>query len=654
MIISDAMNFKGKNFISVIILLLCLFANISIYAQDQTVGLFTYDSASYDGYTLLAPNSYTTTYLIDNYGRIVNSWESDYITGKAAYLLDDGTLLRSISIPEYAGEGAGAGGGFQKMNWSGTIEWEYHYASEDYLQHHDIEPMPNGNVLLLVWDYIPTAEAIEAGRNPVYANDPHLQLEKIVEIQKIGATAGNIVWEWKIIDHLIQDFDPTKKNYGVIADHPELIDFNAISLQKKALFHGNTVTYNPNLDQIVISANSYCEILVIDHSTTTSEAASHTGGNSGKGGDFLYRWGNPENYGAGTGADKIFYAQHDIQWISDGLQGAGNMLVFNNGRNRPGEYYSTVDEFVPPCDSFGNYTQPVVGSPFEPSDRTWMFTADPPSDLYSIAMSGTQRLPNGNTLICSNTGGRIIEVTSEGDIVWEYSSPVTVAGPANQGDILSPSSTSIFKCRRYPKDMFGFVGKRITPGSQVELYPITISKTRLSPLYPSNFLPVNVVTEITSDSPINLSQLYIDTGVGYFSVEMFDDGNHGDRLAGDDIYGAEIPPVPMFTEVSYYIHTTNTAGDDVNDPPGAQTIVYKYLVAPCCNHDGLRGDADDNNQINVADLTFLVNYIFKGGDIVDCYEEGDVNADGNILINDLVLMVNYVFKGGISPESCPD
>jgi len=472
-----------RNTMGILLIIMCLLLiNIS-HAQDQTVGLFTYDSSSYEGYTLLAANSYTMTYLIDNYGRIINTWESDYITGKAAYLLDDGTLLRSISIPEYSGEGAGAGGGFQKINWYGSIDWEYHYASEDYLQHHDIEPMPNGNVLLLVWDYITTAEAIEAGRDPQYANDPNLQLEKIIEVQQTGPTDGTIVWEWKIIDHLIQDFDPSKKNYGVVADHPELINFNVISLPKKALFHGNTVTYNSNLDQIVISANSYCEIMVIDHSTTTSEAAGHMGGNSGKGGDVLYRWGNPANYGAGTTADKIFYAQHDIQWIDDGLQGEGNMLVFNNGRNRPDSSFSTVDEFIPPCDSLGNYTQPAIGSPFEPSEKTWMFKADPPSDLYSIAMSGTQRLPNGNTLICSNTGGKIIEVTQEGSIVWDYRSPVTVAGRANQGDILSPGSTSIFKCRRYPKDMFGFVGKRITPGSQVELYPITISGTRHSPFY---------------------------------------------------------------------------------------------------------------------------------------------------------------------------
>ncbi len=77
-----------------------------------------------------------------------------------------------------------------------------------------------------------------------------------------------------------------------------------------------------------------------------------------------------------------------------------------------------------------------------------------------------------------------------------------------------------------------------------------------------------------------------------------------------------------------------------------------FVVGPCCNHDGIRGDADLSNQINVADLTFLVNYIFKGGPLPPCMAEGDVNADGIVLVDDLTLMVNYIFKGGLPPAGC--
>jgi len=647
------MNLSLKVYSKAVLLIICILLFRLSYAQDQTVGLFTYDSASYEGYTLIAPNLSGTTYLIDNYGRIVHTWESEYAPGKAVYLLENGILLRSISLPEYGSEGSGAGGGFQKINWNGDVIWEYHYASDTYLQHHDIEPLPNGNVLLLAWDYRSHEEYLEAGRDPQYTNDSEVQMEKVIEVQQSSLYSGTIVWEWFIYDHLIQDFDSTKNNYGIIAEHSELIDINALNVYRKALFHGNTVTYNPDFDQIVISGNSYSEIWIIDHSTTTAEASGHTGGKSGKGGDILYRWGNPANYDAGNEDDRIFYAQHDIQWIEEDHPGAGNLLVFNNGRMRPGADYSTADEFVPPVDGMGNYSIPEPGFPFEPVDRLWSYIADPPNDLFSIAMSGVQRLPNGNTLIYSNTRGRFIEVTPENEIVWEYICPVIGSGPVDQGDNLTPSANGTFKGRRYQRDIQGFVGKKIVPGSQIELYPITFSGTRHSPFYPSSFIPITVVSEITSESPVTSAILYIDTGFGNFSVEMFDDGNHNDRNADDGIYGAQIPPVSFSSTVSYYLWANNSEGDQINDPPNAPSIRYKYVLAHCCNHDGIRGDANIDRVINIADLVFIVDFLFKGGPIPDCFEEGDTNGDGNILVDDLVLLVDYLFKGGPSPGPCP-
>jgi hypothetical protein len=47
--------------------------------------------------------------------------------------------------------------------------------------------------------------------------------------------------------------------------------------------HINSVAYNPELDQIMLSVREYCEVWIIDHGTTTAEAASHKGGKRGKG-----------------------------------------------------------------------------------------------------------------------------------------------------------------------------------------------------------------------------------------------------------------------------------------------------------------------------------------------------------------------------------
>lgn len=71
--------------------------------------------------------------------------------------------------------------------------------------------------------------------------------------------------------------------------------------------------------------------------------------------------------------------------------------------------------------------------------------------------------------------------------------------------------------------------------------------------------------------------------------------------------------------------------------------------AGCCI---LRGDVDDNTRINVSDLTYLVNYLFKGGPPPICEEHGDVDANTRINVSDLTYLVNYLFKGGPSPQPC--
>ncbi len=436
-----------------------------VEAQEQTVGLFLNEAGSFDGYTLFAPNSYETTYLIDNEGRLVHSWDSDYLPGLSAYLLEDGSLLRAAQI-ESSGV-AGGGGRVERLAWDGTLEWEFEYANDEHKSHHDIELLPNGNVLMIARERKTSDEAIAAGRDPAILEQDKLLPLHIIEVEPTGASGGNIVWEWHVWDHLVQDYDATKANYGVVADHPELTDINFTPTRRADWHHANSIDYNPDFDQIVVSLRHLSEIWVIDHSTTTAEAAGHSGGNSGKGGDLLYRWGNPEAYRAGDVADQKMFFQHDAQWIEPGLPGEGNILVFNNGPRPDGEY-SSVEEIVPPVDGSGNYSL-TPGQAYGPVEPTWTYMAPNPTDFFSRFISGAQRLPNGNTLIAAGPQGTFFDVTPEGTTVWKYVNPVTNEGPLTQGDPIRANANHVFRAHRYAPDFPGLQGRDLTPGLTIEI-----------------------------------------------------------------------------------------------------------------------------------------------------------------------------------------
>jgi hypothetical protein len=443
---------------------------------ERTVGLFLNEEASFEGYTLFAPIQYTTTYLINNEGLSMHSWESDYQPGNSVYLLENGHLLLTCNDRSPFLGGGGAGGKIQEFDWDGSLLWEYDYSSDTHRQHHDVEMLPSGNILMIAWERKTQVEAIQAGRNPNVLPDGELWPDHIIEVEPDYVDgAGTIVWEWHVWDHLVQEFDATKANYGVVADHPELIHINYISGGAGADWnHTNAIDYNKELDQIIVSVRGFCEIWVIDHSTTAEEAAGHTGGTFGKGGDLLYRWGNPQAYGAGDARDQKLFVQHDAQWIESELLGEGNILIFNNGAGRPEGNYTSVDEIEPPVDEYGHYTL-VHGSAYGPEDVTWSYTSEPLADFYADHISGAQRLPNSNTLICDGPHGTFFEVTYAGEVVWKYINPVTGEGPLTQGDRIPEGGTgqtnSVFRVHRYAPDFPGLDDKNMTPGDPIELYP---------------------------------------------------------------------------------------------------------------------------------------------------------------------------------------
>jgi hypothetical protein len=189
------------------------------------------------------------------------------------------------------------------------------------------------------------------------------------------------------------------------------------------VYHLNAIKYNPELDQIAFSSPNLSEIFIIDHSTTTKEAATHKGGRSGKGGDFLYRWGNPQNYHRGDSTNRKLFHQHDIRWIEKDMPGRGNLMIFNNDIHyKDSMNYSAIYEIAPPTDQKGNYLL-EKGKAFGPENPLWTYIAPDTISFWSSFISGAHRMSNGNTFINEGARGRFFEVTKEGKIVWEYLNP---------------------------------------------------------------------------------------------------------------------------------------------------------------------------------------------------------------------------------------
>lgn len=445
-------------------------------SRDEKRGLILKTDAVFPGLTLFAPLNSTKTYLVDLDGKQVHTWNSEYVPGQAVYLLGDGSILRCAREPgNQRFGGGGIGGRVQRIAADGELIWDFAYADENHCQHHDVEPMPNGNVLLIAWEKKTRKQAVEAGRDPDAMRGDEVWPDHVIEVEPRGKTDGRIVWEWHVWDHLVQQFDKQKKSYGVVSEHPELVDINFREHEGRrresrpelrrlrALgyiggedpddpdepdrpdgpddgrppfgrgpggfdrsadwCHTNSIDYNAELDQIVLSVHNFSEVWIIDHGTSTQEAAGHRGGRYGKGGDLLYRWGNPRAYGAGDEDDQILFAQHDARWIPKGLPGAGQLTVFNNQAGHTGDGpYSSVLQIATPVAADGRY-QCETGRPFGPAKPYWEYTAAGKTEFFASHISGAGRLPNGNTLICDGENGRIFEVDSAGKTVWDYLNP---------------------------------------------------------------------------------------------------------------------------------------------------------------------------------------------------------------------------------------
>ena len=502
---------------------------LPFFLQAQTIGTIQHEEGSQVGYTFFSPFSGTKAYLVDNCGRLINEWSRGTRPGLAAYFLDNGLMFRTYKVnPTGPFTSASNAGGLEFVDWDNNTVWQWELNTPTQLSHHDAVYMPNGNVLVLTWELVYTDDLIEFGRDPnEIAVEGYMWSERILELAPDGSSGANIVWEWNIKDHYIQDFDSSKLNYGVVSEHPELFNINLPDLNSnnsnstRDWNHFNAIDYNPDLDQILISVRNSDEIWILDHSTTTAEAASHTGGIYGKGGDLLYRWGNGSAYERAPTGDQKFFGQHGVHWIKEGLADAGKILIFNNGNGRPGPDYSTTEILEPPMDSNGGYILPN-DDPFGPEETEIVYGDLPNEDNYSPYLSNAQRLDNGNTLLNYGSPGRFLEVNLDREVVWEYVIPLSGDSPFPQGQ--NANNNSGFRAYKYPPNYAGFDGIDLMPGETIETGGNPLDCTLVSTKEQSadrwnigiKYLPAENTIVINNPENINFSLAIVDvTGRQY-------------------------------------------------------------------------------------------------------------------------------------------
>ena len=489
-------------------------------------------ATAYNGITVWscqqAPSSNAWIYMIDMYGRLVHKLKSPTSVQDFPQILENGNIL----VPgSYTGQN---GKYFTELTWDGAIAKQLLVTNP---QHHDVRKVWNKQLNAYTYMFVSRNTTFTAAQAAAWGGNPNngtLVAGDMDGVDEIDMN-GNIIWQWKMSDHLCQTTDPAKPNY--VSDTslaPGRLDIS-VQWWKGAVIstvpgadwtHFNSFDYNSDLGLVVMNSRNMNEFWVVDHDGTfvAGNPVTSIANAASSAGDFKYRFGSPSNYNQGgkpVFADNVttqIWGQHNIQWIRptmwpaapDGsyaagppLPGAGDLLVFDNhqSNDNPLGGYSRMVEINPYVSGksgtsfilssayinppLAGYTRQNVssgngfGQENVSNQIVWNFKPAMGNSFVSSHISGVQRLPNGNTLACSGEQGHFLEVTSAGTIAWEYSNPIdgtTAIAYKYQVNSSQSSNYQVFRANRYAVTHPGLVN-RVQLLANGQILPIVLGET---------------------------------------------------------------------------------------------------------------------------------------------------------------------------------
>lgn len=374
---------------------ICSLAAAAVFAAPSVfqTGLTISKPGVQPGYVVFgAPDGYA--YAIDVKGQVAGKWPSplpNTVMGYARPLANGNLLARTAPVRQAA---AAAGGYAEAVSAPTSVEfgqdgkevWKYSDTVRGL--HHDLERMENGNTLFVCANDIDRPDISKR----------KLRDDCLIEVDK----SGKVVWEWKTIDHLDELGLPKEARDAIMNGYggqrtglgapPPTNAFDYLHMNAASPIPSGLNYTDPRFraGNIVVSYRYINTIAVIDRTS----------------GKIVWKM-----VGVSIG-------QHHTHFIPPGLPGAGHILVFDNG---------LVDENTNPMRISSRPNSRILEIDPLTDKIVWSYTADksnrPIWTFYSHYISGVQRQPNGNTLICEGANGRIFEVTPSGEIVWEFVNP---------------------------------------------------------------------------------------------------------------------------------------------------------------------------------------------------------------------------------------